>query len=119
MSKVMSQDRHLSWKILCMYLSTFHICPPEIVLNKNSFSIDTSNMKFYSFRALSTSGEIRVDKKDHNIKTFCYPYLYPWLMRILLLVDDNVSLLNKTLLFNKYFISLFSKDILWTDTRRT
>ena len=115
----MSQDRHLSWKILCMYLSSFHICPPEIVLNKNSFSIDTSNMKFYSFRALSTSGEIRVDKKDHNIKTFRYPYLYQWLMRILLLVDDNVSLLNKTLLFNKYFISLFSKDILWTDTRRT
>ena len=76
-------------------------------------------MKFNFFRALSTSGEIRVDKKDNDIKTLRYPYLYSLLIRILLLVDDNVSLLNKTLLFNKYFISLFSKDILWTDTRRT
>ena len=73
MSKVMSQDRHLSWKILCMYLSSFHICPPEIVLNKNSFSIDTSNMKFYSFRASSTSGEIRVGRKDQQYQNFPLP----------------------------------------------
>ena len=54
-----------------------------------------------------------------SFKSVPYLYLYSLLIKILLLVDDNVSLLNKTLLFNKYFISLFSKDILWTDTRRT